>query len=657
MTESSTRLRSALLQVLPGRAPPDRRNVSTILFGGIGHDHGLAGAAATPDADPGVVRRRGVGARHRGGRAAPGAVRARHRVGRDRAGRRCACAVAYLAVGMPVRLHEGRARTASFEEMLLLGSVAVVAGGHRVRREPLHHHGAAQRARSSPPSSSSSVASWGRAMWRRVVERDLTTLDRRRDRRAGAAGRRRRGRSRADRLDAARPGAPAGRRSGCSTTTRASGTCAIRGVPVLGTTDDLAERGPGDRGPHRRSSRCRAPASELVREVSHAAARRRGRPQGAARADRSSSPTTSGSATSATSTSPTCSAATSSTPTSTSIAGYLTGQRVLVTGAGGSIGSELCRQIDRFGPAELIMLDRDESALHAVQLSHPRPGAARLRRRGPRRHPRRATRSTRIFAERRPEVVFHAAALKHLPMLEQYPGEAVQDQRPRHPQRARRGASRRRRALRQHLHRQGRQPEQRARLLQADRRAAHRRRAPHRDGADTCLACASATCWAAAARCSPRSRAQIAAGGPVTVTHPDVTRYFMTIEEACQLVIQAGAIGRAGRGAGARHGRAGADRRRGPAADRAGTAPGARSTTPACARARSCTRSCSATASPTHVRPEHPLISPRAGAARSARSRSSGCRPRPQSTEIGARAARPVRRSERSDGSGEGGLT
>src|SRR4029453_2090794 len=107
-----------------------------------------------------------------------------------------------------------------------------------------------------------------------------------------------------------------------------------------------------------------------------------------------------------------------------SIAGYLPGKRVLVTGAGGSIGSELCRQIHRFGPAELMMLDRDESALHAVQLSiHGRALLdsdevilCDIRDEAAVRH---------IFATRRPEVVFHAAALKHLPMLEQYPAEAV----------------------------------------------------------------------------------------------------------------------------------------------------------------------------------------------------------------------------------------
>src|SRR6185436_10225794 len=90
------------------------------------------------------------------------------------------------------------------------------------------------------------------------------------------------------------------------------------------------------------------------------------------------------------------------------IAGYLTGRKVLVTGAGGSIGSELCRQLQRYAPAELLMLDRDESALHQVQLSisgramldTPDTILADIR-----------DRSTLIelFAQRRPVVVFHAA--------------------------------------------------------------------------------------------------------------------------------------------------------------------------------------------------------------------------------------------------------
>ena len=105
------------------------------------------------------------------------------------------------------------------------------------------------------------------------------------------------------------------------------------------------------------------------------------------------------------------------------IAGYLTDKRVLVTGAGGSIGSELCRQIHRFGPAELIMLDRDESALHAVQLSIDGRASSTA---APWCSPTSVTRVgiDEVFSEWRPHVVFHAAALKHLPLLEMYPDEA-----------------------------------------------------------------------------------------------------------------------------------------------------------------------------------------------------------------------------------------
>src|SRR5699024_4220729 len=101
------------------------------------------------------------------------------------------------------------------------------------------------------------------------------------------------------------------------------------------------------------------------------------------------------------------------------IAGYVTGKRVLVTGAGGSIGSQLCTEISKYGPAELIMLDRDETGLQQVLINVAGNGLldtdavvlADIRE---------AEALKKLFKERQPEVVFHAAALKHLPMLEQY---------------------------------------------------------------------------------------------------------------------------------------------------------------------------------------------------------------------------------------------
>ena len=225
------------------------------------------------------------------------------------------------------------------------------------------------------------------------------------------------------------------------------------------------------------------------------------------------------------------------------IAGYLTGRRVLVTGAGGSIGSELCRQINRFGPAELFMLDHDESGLHGTQLSiHGRAALdtpdvilADIRE---------AHVLTELFADRRPEVVFHAAALKHLPMLEQYPDEAwktnvigtqnvldaawcsgaltfvnISTDKAVNPTSV--------------LGRSKRIGER----LVADA-AAHR--------AGTYLSVRFGNVLGSRGSVLVTFTEQLAAGGPITITHPDVTRFFMTIPEASQLVVHAAAIGRAG---------------------------------------------------------------------------------------------------------------
>ncbi len=186
------------------------------------------------------------------------------------------------------------------------------------------------------------------------------------------------------------------------------------------------------------------------------------------------------------------------------IAGYLTGKRVLVTGAGGSIGSELCRQLSTFEPAELMMLDRDESALHALQLSME--GTALLESEDLIvADIRDAERLHEIFERRRPEVVFHAAALKHLPLLELHPEEGVKSNvwGTRNvldaSVRVRRGA------VREHLHRQGRQPDQCAGLHEAGCRAVHRAHGG-RDRPCHTSRSASATCSAAVDRSCRRSR-------------------------------------------------------------------------------------------------------------------------------------------------------
>nr|WP_272946776.1 nucleoside-diphosphate sugar epimerase/dehydratase [Antricoccus suffuscus] len=226
-----------------------------------------------------------------------------------------------------------------------------------------------------------------------------------------------------------------------------------------------------------------------------------------------------------------------------SIAGYLTGQRVLVTGAGGSIGSELCRQIYKYGPAELMMLDRDESALHAVQLSifgramldSDDVVLADIRDRQA---------IDEIFATRRPTVVFHAAALKHLPMLEQYPAEAVKTNVW--------GSlnileSAREFGVERFVNISTDKAANPCSVLGYTKRIAEGLTATIAAESDgTYLSVRFGNVLGSRGSVLTAFAAQIAAGGPVTVTHPDITRYFMTVQEAVQLVIQAAAIGRDG---------------------------------------------------------------------------------------------------------------
>jgi FlaA1/EpsC-like NDP-sugar epimerase len=225
------------------------------------------------------------------------------------------------------------------------------------------------------------------------------------------------------------------------------------------------------------------------------------------------------------------------------IAGYLNGKRVLVTGAGGSIGSELCRQISRWGPAELIMLDRDESALHALQLSLT--GRAMLDSRDVVLNDIRDKAAVRrIFRERRPEVVFHAAALKHLPMLEQYPAEALKTNvlGTAHVLAAAAEVS-----VERFVNISTDKAASPASVLGFSKRVAERLTADvARTATGSYLSVRFGNVLGSRGSVLTTFAAQIAAGGPVTVTDPNVTRYFMTVEEAVQLVVQAAAVGRDG---------------------------------------------------------------------------------------------------------------
>ena len=222
------------------------------------------------------------------------------------------------------------------------------------------------------------------------------------------------------------------------------------------------------------------------------------------------------------------------------IAGYLTGHCVLVTGAGGSIGSELARQVHRLGPSKLVLLDRDESALHGVQLSIYGQGLldsedivlANIRDRDV---------IDEVFAIHQPDVVFHAAALKHLPLLERYPDEGwktnvlgtlnVLEAAQRH------GAVR-------FVNVSTDKAANPTSVLGSTKRTAEQLTAWYGScSPGTYISVRFGNVLGSRGSMLHTFTAQIAAGGPVTVTHPEVTRYFMTIPEACELVMQAGAIG------------------------------------------------------------------------------------------------------------------
>lgn len=219
----------------------------------------------------------------------------------------------------------------------------------------------------------------------------------------------------------------------------------------------------------------------------------------------------------------------------------LAGLRVLVTGAGGSIGSELCRQVMRADPGELMMLDRDESALHALQMSMN--GRAMLD--GPElilADLRDDERIRRIIRDRRPEVIFHAAALKHLTLLQRHPGEAVltnvwgtlsvldacDD-------------------VAKFVNISTDKAADPISVLGYSKRITERLTA---DAATrfpgTFLSVRFGNVLSSRGSVVTAFQKQIEAGRPLTVTHPEVTRYLMTIQEAVQLVLQAAEIGRDG---------------------------------------------------------------------------------------------------------------
>jgi FlaA1/EpsC-like NDP-sugar epimerase len=229
-----------------------------------------------------------------------------------------------------------------------------------------------------------------------------------------------------------------------------------------------------------------------------------------------------------------------------SMAKLIGGRRVLVTGAGGTIGSELCRQIATFGPTSLALVDSSEYQLYAIDLEIgekapdlPRnPVLADVRDQG---------RISRIFADEQPELVFHAAALKHVPMVELHPDEGaltnvlgtrvVADACRAHGVRAMvlistdkavnpssmMGATKR--------------------IAESYCQALDLAEAPQGAERTHFITVRFGNVLGSTGSVVPLFQRQLAAGGPLTVTHPDMTRYFMTVREAVELVLQASVQG------------------------------------------------------------------------------------------------------------------
>lgn len=226
------------------------------------------------------------------------------------------------------------------------------------------------------------------------------------------------------------------------------------------------------------------------------------------------------------------------------ISEYIRDRRVLVTGAGGSIGAELCRQLSRLHPAELIMLDRDESALHGTEISiHGRSlldtdetVLVDIRD---------FTALRTIFEDRRPQVVFHAAALKHLTLLERFPDEAYKTNviGTWNVLRASEAAG-----VDVMVNVSSDKAANPTSVLGYSKRVAERLTAEvgHRHETSRFLSVRFGNVLGSRGSVLGVFQAQIASGGPVTITDRSASRYFMTIPEAVQLVIQAGAIGDSG---------------------------------------------------------------------------------------------------------------
>jgi FlaA1/EpsC-like NDP-sugar epimerase len=227
------------------------------------------------------------------------------------------------------------------------------------------------------------------------------------------------------------------------------------------------------------------------------------------------------------------------------VGAFLKDQCVMVTGAGGSIGAELCRQIRKFGPEKIVLVERAESPLHGIELELKQnakqmmivPVLADVQS---------ASQIDKTFAAHRPRIVFHAAAYKHVPMLELQPWKAIDNNVL---------------AAKNLVELSIKHRVDRFVFVSTDKavRPSNVMGATKRltemliQGQNGCnisqtrfMIVRFGNVVGSVGSVIPLFKSQIQKGGPVTVTHPEVTRFFMTIPEACQLILQAGAMGSGG---------------------------------------------------------------------------------------------------------------
>jgi FlaA1/EpsC-like NDP-sugar epimerase len=224
--------------------------------------------------------------------------------------------------------------------------------------------------------------------------------------------------------------------------------------------------------------------------------------------------------------------------------GYLTGRCVMVTGAGGSIGAELCRQIARVGPARLVLIDHAEDNLFEIERElvedrHALNTVAVLA------DCKEEERMREVFREHRPTVVFHAAAYKHVGLMEANPVEAVRNNSIATRVMARVAGDTGTKVFVQVSTDKAVAP---ATVMGASKALAEWavEAADARYVETSFTAVRFGNVLGSSGSVVPIFRRQIAAGGPVTVTDPDMTRFFMTIPEAVQLVIRAGSLAQGG---------------------------------------------------------------------------------------------------------------